>query len=162
VTCWVVHATNKMGSSWDDWIFTSWVTHSLLVTLTHRQYSAIADIHTFQFTVAHAIGFSPSTSRILATNFDTQTTTVSNSKCYTYIRYSIHTLNLHRATNFPLLLFTSLHFTLLHFTYNSHSQPRTLNSSLYWNLSFLATRSDLLQLRTFHRCLSPRTTRELL
>jgi hypothetical protein len=42
---------------------------------------------------------------------------------------------------------------------------RTLNlelwtPSLNWNISLLLTRSDLLQLRTFHRCLPPRTTRE--
>jgi hypothetical protein len=56
---------------------------SSCVTLTHRQYSAIADTHTFQFTIAHALGFSLSTSRLLAMDFDTQTTTVSHSKCYT-------------------------------------------------------------------------------
>jgi hypothetical protein len=38
----------------------------------HSQYSAIADIHTFQFTAAQALGFSLSTSRLLATDFDTE------------------------------------------------------------------------------------------
>jgi hypothetical protein len=32
-----------------------------------NQYSALADLHTFQFTVAHALGFSVSISRLLAT-----------------------------------------------------------------------------------------------
>jgi hypothetical protein len=34
------------------------VTHTLLITLKYMQYSVIADLHTFQFTVAHALGFS--------------------------------------------------------------------------------------------------------
>jgi hypothetical protein len=50
----------------------SWVTHSLLVTLIYRQYSAIADVHTFQFTVAHTLGFSVSTSHLLATDLNTE------------------------------------------------------------------------------------------
>jgi hypothetical protein len=39
------------------------------------QYSAIADLQTFQFTVAHALGFSVSTSRLLATDLHTETVT---------------------------------------------------------------------------------------
>jgi hypothetical protein len=34
----------------------------------YRQYSAIAVLHTFQFTVTHALGFSAFTSRILETD----------------------------------------------------------------------------------------------
>jgi hypothetical protein len=41
--------------------------HSLS-TRDYRQYSAIAILHTFQFTVAHALGFSVFTSHILATD----------------------------------------------------------------------------------------------
>jgi hypothetical protein len=41
------------------------------------QYSAIADLHTFQFTVAQALGFPVVTSRLLATDLNTETTTVS-------------------------------------------------------------------------------------
>jgi hypothetical protein len=44
-------------------------------TRTYKQYSAIADLHTLQFTVAHALGFSVSTSRILATGLNTGTIT---------------------------------------------------------------------------------------
>jgi hypothetical protein len=83
VTCRLVHATNKTGSSSDDWIYEQLVTHVHLITRTYRQYSAIADLHYLQHTVAHALGFSLSTSRLLATDLDTQTTTVSHSKCYT-------------------------------------------------------------------------------
>jgi hypothetical protein len=51
------------------------VTHSLLITLKYRQYSANADLHPFQFTVAHALGFSVATSRLLATDLSTETST---------------------------------------------------------------------------------------
>jgi hypothetical protein len=57
------------------------VTHSLIIPLT---YSAIADLHTFQITVAHALGFPVSTNRLLATDLSTQTTTVSHFKCHTW------------------------------------------------------------------------------
>jgi hypothetical protein len=38
-------------------------------TLNYKKYSAVADLHTVQFTVTHARGFSIFTSRILATDF---------------------------------------------------------------------------------------------
>jgi hypothetical protein len=41
----------------------------------YRQYSAIADLHTLQFAVTHALGFSVFTSRILATDFVSLTAT---------------------------------------------------------------------------------------
>jgi hypothetical protein len=47
------------------------------------QYSAIPDVHTFQFTVAHALGFSVSTSRLLATDLNTETTTSNYYQYYT-------------------------------------------------------------------------------
>jgi hypothetical protein len=49
----------------------SLVTHTLNYTLIHRQYSAITDLQTLQFTVPHALGFSVSTSRLLATEVTT-------------------------------------------------------------------------------------------
>jgi hypothetical protein len=49
----------------------------LLITLKYRQYSAITDLHFFQFTVAHALGFPVFTSRLLATDLNTETITVS-------------------------------------------------------------------------------------
>jgi hypothetical protein len=45
----------------------------------YRQYSAIADLHTFQFTVAHALGFIVFTNRLLVTDLHTETSTVSLS-----------------------------------------------------------------------------------
>jgi hypothetical protein len=44
-------------------------------TRTYKQYSAIADLHNLQFTVAHALGCSVSTSRIRATDLNTETIT---------------------------------------------------------------------------------------
>jgi hypothetical protein len=55
--------TYKMGSGLDDWIYWRLV-HN---TRKYRKYSAIADLHTLQFTAAHALRFSVFTSRILAT-----------------------------------------------------------------------------------------------
>jgi hypothetical protein len=41
----------------------------------HSNYSALADLHIFQFTVAHPLGFSVTTSRLLATDLHTETST---------------------------------------------------------------------------------------
>jgi hypothetical protein len=68
-----MYATNKTGSSSDDCIYYQLVTHSLIITLKHRQYSAMSSLHQLQFTFAHALGFSCSTSRLLATDADAQT-----------------------------------------------------------------------------------------
>jgi extradiol dioxygenase family protein len=46
-----VYAT-KTGSSSDDWIYWQLVTHLLLITLTHWQYSTVSHLHNLQFTVA--------------------------------------------------------------------------------------------------------------
>jgi hypothetical protein len=79
-----VYAINKTGSSSDDWIYSQLVTHSLIITLTHRQYSFISRLHQLQFTVAHALGFLVATSRLLATDVDAQTVTVLLSKYSTH------------------------------------------------------------------------------
>jgi hypothetical protein len=42
--------------------------HHIHTTRAYKQYSAIADLHTIQFIVTHALGFSVFTSRILATD----------------------------------------------------------------------------------------------
>jgi hypothetical protein len=56
--------TYKMDFGLDDWIYCPLYIHT---TRDYRQYSAITFLHTFQFTVAHALGFSVFASRILAT-----------------------------------------------------------------------------------------------
>jgi hypothetical protein len=69
VTCRVVHATK-----WRVLVrMVGFITNSLLIALTHRQYSAIADLHTLQNTVAHVLGFFVFTSRFLATDLNTET-----------------------------------------------------------------------------------------
>jgi hypothetical protein len=52
--------------------FISTCLHILSITFKlHRQYNALADLHTFKFTVTHTLGFSVSTSRLLATDLHT-------------------------------------------------------------------------------------------
>jgi hypothetical protein len=53
------------GTGLDDWIY---FTLYIRTVRNYRQYSAIAILHTSQFTAAHALGFSVFTSRILATD----------------------------------------------------------------------------------------------
>jgi hypothetical protein len=48
------------------------VSTSITNSLNHTYYSAIADIHNLQSTVAHALGFFVFTSRILATDLNTE------------------------------------------------------------------------------------------
>jgi hypothetical protein len=45
------------------------------ISLNYNQYSAIADLHTLQFIVVHILGFSVSTSLLLATELNTETST---------------------------------------------------------------------------------------
>jgi hypothetical protein len=67
----------------DDWIY--W--HLIHTTRDYRQYSAIADLHTLQFIVTHAVGFSVFTSHIL-------TMGSSQSHCHfkSYMKSSLHIL----------------------------------------------------------------------
>jgi hypothetical protein len=48
---------------------------SVTISLNHTYYSAIAQLHNLQFTVAHALGFSLVTTRLLATDLNTETST---------------------------------------------------------------------------------------
>jgi hypothetical protein len=67
----------------------SQVTHSHVIT--HGQYNAITILHRLQSTFANALGFSVSTSRLLATDLDTQTV---NS----FTLQILHVNLLHRST----------------------------------------------------------------
>jgi hypothetical protein len=68
---------------WMMGFVSGWITHSLLITLRYSPYSAIADLHTLQHTVARALGFFVFTSRLIAMDLNTETTTVSYTpKCY--------------------------------------------------------------------------------
>jgi hypothetical protein len=72
VTCRVELVTEITGSSSDDRIY---VAPWLQVLLNTQKYSAIADLHTYQFPVAHTLGFPVFTSRLLATDCNTETNT---------------------------------------------------------------------------------------
>jgi hypothetical protein len=55
---------------------------SVASSLNHTQYSAIADLYTFQFTLAHALGFSVSISGLLATDINTETSTSNHYEVF--------------------------------------------------------------------------------
>jgi hypothetical protein len=67
-------------------------------TRDYRQYSAIAILHTFQFTVTHALGFLVFTSRILATDlsqFHFNFKSHMKSSCHSLIPFLSFLLNHH-------------------------------------------------------------------
>jgi hypothetical protein len=88
---------------------------STLVTSSpkYNQYSVIADLHTFQFTVAHALGLSVFTSRLLATGLIIETIT-SN-----HYEVCLSSVSLYSS----VLLCTQLMFTI-------HAQFSSLYSQL--------------------------------
>jgi hypothetical protein len=55
---------------------------SITVSLNYNQYNAIAGLHTSQFTVAHALGFSIPTSGLLATDLNTETITSNHCEVF--------------------------------------------------------------------------------
>jgi hypothetical protein len=55
-------------------------------SLNHTYYSAIADLHNFQFTDANALGISVSTSRLLATDLNTETSTSDHYEIFLLFR----------------------------------------------------------------------------
>jgi hypothetical protein len=52
------------------------------LSLTYKPYSTIAELHTFQFTVVHALWFSIYTSHILATDLNTETITSNHYEVF--------------------------------------------------------------------------------
>jgi hypothetical protein len=76
--------TYETGYGLDDWIYCTLYIHT---TRDYRQYSAIAILHNFQLTVAHALGFSVLTSRILKTD-------LSQSHCHfkSQVKSSYHSI----------------------------------------------------------------------
>jgi hypothetical protein len=77
--------TYKTGFGLDDWIYCTLCIHT---TWDYRQYSATAILHTFQFTVAHSLGFSVLTSCILVVD-------LSQSHCH---------FKSHMKSSFPSLI----------------------------------------------------------
>jgi hypothetical protein len=88
VMCRVVRVAKLMDSSLDDLNFSTLVTSSpLLITL---KYSAIADLHTFQFPFAHALGFFIFTSCLLA--MDRNTETSFSNYCEVFLLFRLQSL----------------------------------------------------------------------
>jgi hypothetical protein len=54
---------------------TGFITTSVTISPLYNQYSAIANLPNLQFTVAHPLGFSVFTSRLLVTDLNTETST---------------------------------------------------------------------------------------
>jgi hypothetical protein len=60
------------------------ISTSVTSSLNHTYYSAVADIHTFQSTVAHALGFSVLTSNLPATDLNTETSTSNHYEVFLF------------------------------------------------------------------------------
>jgi hypothetical protein len=58
------------------------ISTSVTSSLNHTYYSAIADLHNLQFTVAYALGFSVSTSCLLAMDLNTETITSNHYEAF--------------------------------------------------------------------------------
>jgi hypothetical protein len=60
------------------------ISTSVKSSLNHTYYSAMVDLHNLQFTFAHALGSSVSTSGLLATDLNTETSTqtIMKSPCH--------------------------------------------------------------------------------
>jgi hypothetical protein len=96
--CRRVHIIKIMGSSSDDWIYQ----HFSYIFLNYNQYSAIADLHTFQFTIAHTLGLPVFACCLLAMDLNTETIT-SN-----YYEVFLSSTTLH----ISVLICTQLIFTI--------------------------------------------------
>jgi hypothetical protein len=58
-------------------------------TRTYKQYSAVADLHTFQFTAAHALGFS---SPLVVVVADLNTGTITSNHCEVLLSFLLRSL----------------------------------------------------------------------
>jgi hypothetical protein len=55
---------------------------SVISSLNYNQNSAIADLHNLEFIVAHALGYSVFTSRLLAADLNTETSTSNHHEAF--------------------------------------------------------------------------------
>jgi hypothetical protein len=55
---------------------------SVTISFNYNYYSAIADLHNLQFTVAHALGFPVFISRLLATDLNTESSTSNHYEVF--------------------------------------------------------------------------------
>jgi hypothetical protein len=93
-------------------------------------YYTLADLHTFQSTVAHALGFSFSSNRLLATDLNTETSTSNHYEVF--LLFCLHSLWNLGTKNSPVFnpsaydwLITALNWTCfcIHFSYKHSTQP---------------------------------------
>jgi hypothetical protein len=114
--------TYKTGFGLRDWIHCTLYIHTVQ---DYRQDSAIAILHAFQFTAAHALGFSVFTIRILATN-------LSQSHCHfnSYMKSSWHSL-------IPFVPFLLTHLRLPSPELNQVLLTTVLHSFYYCSSEFL-------------------------
>jgi hypothetical protein len=109
VTCRVVHKTKITRYSSDDCIYYLLSYKFSLITLEE---SAIAGLHNFQSNVAHALTLSFLTSRLLATDLNTETSTSNHYEVFLLFRlhslwylgtknYSGHSSSLRLTRNCP-------------------------------------------------------------
>jgi hypothetical protein len=80
--------TYKMGFGFYERIY--WSPYIFIQLGTTGNHSATGDFHTLKFTVAHALGFSVSTSRILVT--DLNTGTITSNHCEVFLSFLINQL----------------------------------------------------------------------
>jgi hypothetical protein len=83
---------------------------SFTISLNYNQYSVITDLHNLQFTVAHALGFSISTSRLLAMDPNIETNASNNYEVFLSFLVQSH-WNL--GTKLKILLDSEVHCTAL-------------------------------------------------
>jgi hypothetical protein len=86
---------------------------SVTVSLNYSQYSAIADLHTFQCTVVHALGFSVFISCLLATDLNTETIASNHYEVFLpFLIQSLWNLGTQLKTYLDSVLSTNLHNSL--------------------------------------------------
>jgi hypothetical protein len=150
-----VHVTEMMGSSLGDWILSSFWLQPLVITFHH---DPTAITHSLQSTIAHALGFSVSSSRLLATGLTTVTSThcttslkvficshnsliaLSSTKLHWLTRYSLH----HESYPWPTAvhLLNCLHRTNLLWHWTLHWLAHFQNSlNLRWMVNFYSLRA---------------------
>jgi hypothetical protein len=94
---------------------------SVTVSFNYNQYSAIADLHHLQFTVAHALGISVSTSRLLAADLNTETITSDHYEVF------LSTITLYSSSRFVKDMLHSRPCTLSYLTTEFTSLISTLH-----------------------------------
>jgi hypothetical protein len=126
VTCWGF-VCDLQDEFWILWL--DLLTPYTFTTRDYRQFSATADLHTLQFTVAHTLGFSVFTSRFLAMD-------LSQFHCHfkSHIKSSLHSLTpfLPFLLNHPLLASPELDPILDNYLIKRHFLP-------FYNLSARTT-----------------------